>query len=70
MLVKVLQFLEGHTWHELQWSTLFSLLSVAISTDGGKIVSGGYDKTVRIWSTETGQVAARSHACSLGWLCV
>ena len=30
--------------------------SVALSADGSKIVSGSYDKTVKIWSTETGQV--------------
>lgn len=29
--------------------------SVAVSQDGLRIVSGSYDKTVRIWSTETGK---------------
>ena len=39
--------LEGHT---------FWVHAVAISADGSKIVSGGEDKTVRVWSMETGQV--------------
>ena len=43
--------LEGHT---------DSVCSVAISSDGGKIVSGSGDKTVRVWSTETGQVPVKS----------
>ena len=30
--------------------------SVALSADGSKVVSGSYDCTVKIWSTETGQV--------------
>ena len=32
--------------------------AVAISTDGAKIVSGSDDKTVRVWSMETGEVQA------------
>ena len=43
-MVKVL---EGHTG----W-----VFDVAISTDGAKIVSGSWDKTVRVWSMETGEV--------------
>ncbi len=39
--------LEGHTG---------SVLDVAISTDGVKIVSGSSDKTVRVWSMEIGEV--------------
>ena len=34
--------------------------SVAISAKGDKIVSGSWDKIVRVWSVETGQVPARS----------
>ena len=30
--------------------------SVTLSADGSKVVSGSRDKTVKIWSTETGQV--------------
>ena len=30
--------------------------SVALSADGSKVVSGSNDDTVKIWSTETGQV--------------
>ena len=45
--VQVLKVLEGHT---------HNVLGVAISTDGAKIVSGSWDKTVRVWSMETGQV--------------
>ena len=44
---QVLKVLEGHTSY---------VCSVAISTDGGKIVSGSKDKTVRVWSAETGEV--------------
>ncbi|KAI0046384.1 WD40 repeat-like protein [Auriscalpium vulgare] len=31
------------------------VVSVALSPDGKRIVSGSYDQTVRIWDTETGQ---------------
>ncbi len=53
---QVLKKLEGHTSY---------LHSVAISTDGAKIVSGSADKSVRVWSMETGQVPAccRGVAC-------
>ena len=44
---QVLKVLEGHTG---------AVLSVAVSADGSKIVSGSYDNSVRIWSTESGQV--------------
>ena len=47
MLGQVLKVLKGHT--QAVWA-------VAISTDGGKIVSGSSDDTVRVWSAETGQV--------------
>ena len=47
MDVQVLKVLEGHT---------DDVLSVAISVDGGKIVSGSGDDTVRVWSMETGEV--------------
>ena len=33
-----------------------SVSSVALSADDSKVVSGSYDNTVKIWSTETGQV--------------
>ena len=44
---QVLKVLKGHTG---------TVKAVAISTDGSKIVSGSDDKTVRVWSAETGQV--------------
>ena len=47
MLGQVLKVFKGHTDR---------VFSVAISTDGGKIVSGSSDDTVRVWSAETGQV--------------
>ena len=47
MLGQVLKVLNGHT----DW-----VLDVAISVGGGKIVSGSHDKTVRVWSMETGEV--------------
>ena len=47
-VVQVLQVLEGHSG---------GVLAVAISTDGAKIVStGSWDKSLRVWSTETGEV--------------
>ena len=49
MLGQVLKVIEGHT--ETVWD-------VAISTDGAKIVSGSWDRTVRVWSAETGEVPA------------
>jgi WD40 repeat protein len=33
--------------------------SVAFSQDGSRIVSGSYDKTVRIWNVMTGKVEAK-----------
>ena len=49
--------LEGHT---------DSVVAVAISTDGAKIVSGSGDKTVRVWSMETGEVQPASQpSCML-----
>ena len=47
LLMQVLKVLEGHTG---------GVWTVAISVDGSKIVSGSDDKTVRIWSAETGEV--------------
>ena len=47
ILGQVLKVLDGHT---------DAVNAVAISTDGGKIVSGSGDKIVRVWSVETGQV--------------
>ena len=47
LLWQVLKVLEGHAG---------CVGAVAISTDGAKIVSGSGDKTVRVWSMETGEV--------------
>ena len=47
MLGQVLKVFKGHG------SLVYA---VAISTDGAKIVSGSYDKTVRVWSMDTGEV--------------
>ena len=46
---QVLKALDGHTG---------TVLSVAVSPDGAKILSGSLDKTVRVWSMKTGQVPA------------
>ena len=35
--------------------------SVAFSTDGTKVVSGSYDKTVKIWNVESGDVMYTLH---------
>ena len=50
----MLKVFEGHTG---------SVNAVAISTDGGKIVSGSDDHTVRVWSMETGQVCLLIESC-------
>ena len=47
MFGQVLKVFKGHTG---------LVGDVAISTDGAKIVSGSWDKTVRVWSMETGEV--------------
>ena len=39
--------LSGHT----SW-----VMSVALSADGSKVVSGSYDNTVKIWSADSGEV--------------
>ena len=56
LLWQVLKVLEGHT---------DCVNTVAISTDGAKIVSGSDDRTVRVWSMETGEVqpATASERC-------
>ncbi len=46
-LVQVLKVLEGHS----NWVS-----AVAISADGANIVSSSWDKTLRVWSMETGEV--------------
>ena len=43
---KCLKTLEGHSW---------DVYSVAYSPDGTKIISGSYDKTVKIWDANTGE---------------
>ena len=48
--------LEGH----LSW-----IYSVAISTDGAKIVSGSRDMAVGVWSVETGEVQCGLLVCLL-----
>ena len=55
-LMQVLKVLEGHAG---------SVYSVVISVDGSKIVSGSDDKTVRVWSMETGQVPTCVIVCFL-----
>jgi WD40 repeat protein len=32
--------------------------SIALSPDGKRVVSGSYDKTIRIWDAESGEVVA------------
>ena len=59
---QVLKVLEGHT---------DSIRAVAISADGSKIVSGSRDKTVRVWSMETGEVCLPAWPIDLliaGWM--
>jgi WD40 repeat protein len=46
--------LEGHTGR---------VFPVIKSTDGSKIVSGSEDKTVRVWSMETGEVPPLPDYC-------
>ncbi len=46
-VLQILKVLEGHTG---------TVNAVAVSVDGGKIVSGSDDSTVRVWSADTGQV--------------
>ena len=52
--LQLLKVLEGHTG---------SVWDVAVSGDGSRIVSGSADKTVRIWSADSGQVPHRSAPC-------
>ena len=52
--LQLLKVLEGHTG----W-----VMAVAVSGDGSRIVSGSDDKTVRIWSADSGQVPHRSAPC-------
>ena len=45
----------GETLKELKGHT-DSVWSVAFSTDGGRIVSGSGDKSVRVWDASTGEM--------------
>jgi len=56
---QVLGPLEGHT----DW-----VLSVAISPDGRRIVSGSGDKTVRVWDMETGEQVLGPLEGHIGWV--
>jgi WD40 repeat protein len=47
----------GEVEAELKGHTDF-VRSVAFSQDGSRVVSGSYDKTVRIWNVTTGEVEA------------
>ncbi len=40
------------------WKTISTVLAVAFSPDGKQIVSGSYDKTIRIWDATTGETVA------------
>ena len=55
---QVFEVLKGHT---------MSVVSVAISPDGAKIVSGSGDTSIRVWSTKTGEVR---YACAWFDVCV
>ena len=46
-MVQVLKVLEGHTGETN---------AISISADGNKVLTSSWDKTVRIWSMETGEV--------------
>ncbi len=48
------------------------ITSVAFSPDGTKIVSGSYDKTIKVWDSGALQPSirpslAKTNACSLAW---
>jgi WD40 repeat protein len=48
------------------------IMSVAFSPDGTKIVSGSYDKTIKVWDSGALRAQkcpslAKTDACWLGW---
>ncbi|KAJ7101983.1 quinon protein alcohol dehydrogenase-like superfamily [Mycena epipterygia] len=46
------------------------VLSVVFSTDGRRIVSGSYDKTIRVWDSETGGLVGEFEGHTKGVWCV
>jgi len=47
-----MQTLEGHSG---------TVWSVAVSADGRHVVSGSYDKTIKVWGTQTGMCLRTLH---------